>query len=117
MAGVTALALFAPGGTLDAIWRLNPTAHVGLMKMGPWAVVLMAVVTAACAVSARGLWIRARWGQRLAVVLLVVNLIADAANALLRSDLRTLVGVPIAALLIAYLMSAGVRSQFASPPG
>ena len=117
MAGVTVLALLVPGSALEAIWRLNPQAHAAFLTMGPWAIVLMAVVTAACAGSAGGLWIRARWGHCLAVTLLIVNLVADTANALLRGHLRTLVGLPIAALLIAYLMSAGVRRQFVGPPG
>jgi len=80
--------------------------------MGAWAIVLMVAVAAGCACSAWGLWIRARWGHRLAVALLVVNLVGDATNALMRGDLRTLIGLPIGIALIAYLLSAGVRGQF-----
>jgi uncharacterized membrane protein (DUF2068 family) len=74
----------------------------------------MLVVATACALSAVGLWIRARWGQRLALVLLAVNLVGDTTNAFLRGDLRTLIGLPIAGALIAYLLSARVRSHFTS---
>ncbi len=112
IAAATVLALLTPGGALAVMWRLNPQAHAAFLTMGPWAIVLMTAVAAACALSSRGLWIRARWGHRLAVTLLVVNLIADAANALLRGDLRMLVGLPIGALLIAYLLSARVRESF-----
>jgi len=115
-AAATALALLTPGGALEAMWQLNPQAHAAFLTMGPWAIVLMMTVAAACASASRGLWIRARWGHRLAVTLLVVNLIADAANALLRGDLRMLVGLPIGALLIAYLLSARVRESFEGPP-
>ena len=55
----------------------------------------------------------ARWGRRLALAILTANLVGDATNALLRDDLRTLIGLPIGGALIAYLMSARVRVGFA----
>jgi len=112
IAGATSVALLFPGGPLQPMWRLNPPAYVALQGMGAWAMVLMVAVAAGCACSAWGLWIRARWGHRLAVALPVVNLVGDATNALMRRDLRTLIGLPIGVALIAYLLSAGVRSQF-----
>jgi hypothetical protein len=112
IAAVTAVALLTPGGFLEPIWRLNPDAHDRLRAMGPWAVPLMAVVALACLLSAIGLWRRARWGHHLAVALLAANLVGDLANALARGDLRTLIGLPVAGALLAYLLSAGVRAQF-----
>jgi len=112
MSGVTAVALLVPGGALEGIWRLNPQARQDLLNMGSWAIVLMVTVSLACATSAAGLWIGARWGQRTAVAVLAVNLAGDAANALFRGDLRTLIGLPIAAGLIAYLFSTRVRTYF-----
>ena len=112
---LTAIALWAPGSVLEPMWRLNPQAHVAFQAMGPWAIVLMVAVTAACAFSAVGLWIRAQWGHRLAVTLLAVNLLGDATNALVRGDLRTLIGLPIAAAFMVYLLSPGVRSQLTTP--
>jgi hypothetical protein len=46
------------------------------------------------------------------VALLVINFFGDATNAFVRGDLRTLIGLPIAAGLIIYLLSARVRDQF-----
>src|SRR5574342_1410961 len=112
MATLTAIALLTPGRGLEPMWRLNPDAHVAFLSMGRWAVALMVVVAAACALSAVGLWIRAPWGHRLALIVLTVNLLGDATNALTRGDLRTLVGLPIAGALIIYLLSAGVREEF-----
>jgi len=112
IACVTALALAFPGEGLDSLWRLNPHAHASFLAMGQWAIALMCAVAAACATSAVGLWIRASWGHRLALVLLAVNLVADTANAFVRGDLRTLIGIPIAGALIAYLLSRRVRRRF-----
>lgn len=112
VSGLTCLALLFPGGGLEPMWRLNPQAHAAFLQMDGWAIVLMAAVCLACALAARGLWIRARWGYRLALGVLVVNLVGDMANAFLRGDLRTLIGLPIGGALIAYLLRARVRSMF-----
>ncbi len=74
----------------------------------------MVVVATACALSARVLWIRAPWGRRLALVLLTVDLIGNLTNAVIRSDWRTLHGLPIGSALIAYLLTPTVRNQFAA---
>ncbi len=112
VATLTSFALLAPGSALEPMWRLNPQAEVAFRAIGPWAIPLMLVVAVACALSAAGLRMRARWGHRLALTLLVVNLFADATNVLVRGDLRTLIGLPVAAALIVYLLSSRVRDQF-----
>lgn len=112
IASVTGIALLLPDRGVEVLWWINPQAHVAFLSMGFWALPLMFVVAGACAVCAVGLWIRARWGHRLALVLLVANLIGDVTNALLRGDLRTLIGLPIAGGLVAYLLSAKVRGRF-----
>lgn len=104
MSGLTCVLLLFPGSVLDAVWRLNPQARDGLRQMGPWAIVLMAAVCAACALAARGLWMRAPWGRWLAVGILTVNLIGDLGSAVVRGDLRTLIGLPIGGALIVYLL-------------
>jgi len=114
IAGVTCVALLLPGGAWEPLWRLNPRAHVAFLSMGVWAIPLMAVVAGACTVAARGLWIRASWGRRVALAVLAVNLVGDVANAVVRHDPRTLIGLPIGGVCIAYLFSARVRGQFAA---
>lgn len=94
------------------MWRLNPPAHAAFRLMGPFAIPLMVVVAIACGLAAVGLWIQARWGHRLALTLLVVNFLGDGINAFARGNLRTLIGLPIAGLLIFYLLSPEVRSRF-----
>jgi len=112
MASLTCIALLTPGGFIEPMWRLNPRAQVEFSTIGSWGVVLMVVVAGVCAAAGRGVWIRARWGYRLALGGLSVNLVADVVSAIVRKDPRTFVGVPIVAALISYLLSKGVRTQF-----
>ena len=101
------LALAFPGGSLDSIWRFKPEAPAQFQEIGRGvSIVLMATVGVACGLSAIGLARNAQWGHRLATAVLVVNLIGDSLNALLRHDPTTLIGVPIGGLMIWYLVSA-----------
>ena len=129
LAGVTALAFFFafgtfacvtagalllfPGTALDGAWSINPRGHEGFLRMGGWAFALLSAVAVACAASFVGLFRRREWGRRLAILVLSVNLVADAANAILAGDPRSWIGVPIAAILIGFLASSGVRRFFA----
>src|SRR5262245_12021323 len=77
------VALLFPGGLLEPMWRLNPRARESFADMGPWALVLMAVVCVACLSAVLGLLRSRRWGYLVAATLLVVSLLGDLANALL----------------------------------
>ena len=101
---ITVAALLLPGSPLEAVWRINPEARIGFQEIGrPLSVLLMLVVGTACAAAALGLARQKPWGRRLAIGILVVNLTGDLFNALLRNDLRTLIGLPIAGAMIWYL--------------
>jgi len=102
--GLAAFMLLLPSTPLDALWRLNPHARDGLAPMGLWAVFLMSVVCVACAATALGLWHRRRWGYWAAISILAINLLGDTINAIALRDCRTLIGLPIAGFLIAYLL-------------
>ncbi len=103
---ITIIALLFPGGVLDPIWRLNPDARVAFQKIGALSILLMFVVGLACALAAIGLVRRAPWGRRLAFAILGVNLFGDLVNALVRHDLRTLIGLPIGGAMMIYLLIA-----------
>jgi hypothetical protein len=116
MCFTAAVALLWPGGPLEPMWALNPRARGGFDAMGRWAIVLMGVVGAACGSAAAGLWKGRRWGRRLAIALLSVNVAGDLANAILARDARTLIGLPIAGALILYLVrNRRVRRYFGEP--
>ena len=104
---VTMLALAFPGGFLEPIWRLKPEARVDFQQIGNWSVALMAVVGSACGLAAVGLARQAEWGRRVAIGILVVDLIGDTLTAILRHDPITLIGLPIGGLMIWYLVRKG----------
>jgi uncharacterized membrane protein (DUF2068 family) len=106
------LSLFLPGNLLESMWRLNPLARTHLSSLGPWAVVLLFAVSISCGLASAGLWRGARWGHRLAIVLIAINLIGDVANTLLGTEPRAIVGVPIALALLIYLLTKRVREFF-----
>lgn len=111
-AAATALALAWPGAWSQAMWRIKPEAPAQFARLGAAAIPLMIVVAAACAGAAVGLWRRQRWGHRLAIAGLSVNLLGDGLNASIRGDWRTLIGLPIGGAMLAYLLRPSVRQWF-----
>ena len=110
MCALTLGLLLVPGTRLDALWRLNPNARAGFAALGSMSILLMFIIGSACATAAIGLARNRRWGRRLALAILVVNLIGDATNVLVRHDWRTLIGLPIGGALIAYLVHVERRA-------
>jgi hypothetical protein len=104
MSGLAAAALSMPGGFLEAMWRVNPSARAGFTTMGPWAIALMIVVCIGCGVAAYGLWKLRSWGQIVAITVLGINIMGDTGNALIRHDYRTVIGILIGGLMIWYLV-------------
>jgi hypothetical protein len=115
MASLAFLGLLFPDGPLELMWRLNRDAQVGLRELGGWGLGLMFMVAIVCVLAAIGLARRARWGHRLAVTAIAVNLLGDLLNAVVLGDLRTLIGIPIGGAVIWYLMSSRTRAQFEIP--
>ncbi len=94
------------------MWRLNPHGREGLATLGHWAILLLSTVGVFCAAAAVGLWRGHRWGYRIAVALIAINLAADIINTLLGTEPRAIVGVPIALAILLYLASKRVRLFF-----
>ena len=106
------LSLLRPNNFLESMWLLNPRAQENLSSLGLWAVLLLATVSVFCAAAAIGLWRGSRWGHWLAIGLIAMNLIGDVTNVLLGTEPRAIVGIPIAAAILLYLLSKRVRSSF-----
>lgn len=115
MSFISFVSLLFPGSFLEPMWRLNPRAREGFASIGAWAVVLMFVVSVACALAAVGLWRGARWGYWLAVSLLAINMLGDIANVVMGTEPRAAVGIPITLAIIVFLMSKRVRRFFTEP--
>jgi hypothetical protein len=64
----------------------------------------MFIVGAACCSAAMGLWRGARWGTPLALVILSANMLGDLINTVFRHDYRALIGLPVASVMIFYLV-------------
>ena len=111
MSALTLALLLFPGSAFDSLWRLNPEARLAFQSLGSWSFVLMLTVGTACLLAALGLWRGAVWGTRLALTILSVNLIGDLANTLLRRDYRALIGLPVGAAMIFYLVRSGGWSK------
>src|SRR3982751_2373946 len=112
MSFISFVSLLFPGSFLEPMWRLNPRAREGFNSMGVWAVVLMCAVCLACASAAVGLWRGARWGYRLALIILAINLLGDVINVILGTEPRAVVGIPIVIAIFAFLLSRRVRRFF-----
>jgi hypothetical protein len=67
----------------------------------------MLAIGTACLFAAIGLWRGAFWGTRLALMILSVNIVGDIINALFRNDYRALIGLPVGAAMMFFL----VRSE------
>jgi hypothetical protein len=112
VSGLSAISLLTPGGILEPMWRLNPRAHESFSRMGSWALLLLGVVCLGCLACAYGFATGQRWGYRVGVAGLLINLTGDVVNAALGIEPRAWVGVPVVALILWYLASRQVREFF-----
>lgn len=106
MCGLTIVLLLFPGTALDPVWRLNPSARLAFQSLGNWSIALMVTVGTLCGVAASGLWRGLGWAVRLAIAILSLNMIGDTINALVRHDYRALIGIPVGAAMICYLVQS-----------
>jgi uncharacterized membrane protein (DUF2068 family) len=112
------LSLLRPNSFLESMCDSILALHENLSSLGLWAVVLLATFSMFCAAAAIGLWRGSRWGYWLAVGLMVTNLLGNLTNVVLGTEARAIVGMPIAAAILAYLlMSKKVREFFSRSTG
>ena len=110
------LSLLFPSTFFEAMWRVNPHGHEGLLRIGFWGVGLLFAASASCAAATIGLWSRTRWGHIVAITLIAINLLSDLINTVSGIEPRAIVGVPIALGILLYLLSKRVRNYFVQNP-
>lgn len=108
----SAISLLFPGSFLEPIWRANPRAHEAFSHFTGWAIVLMGIVCIACLSTVIGLWKQRWWGYWLAVLMLISNLIGDLINVISGAERRAIIGVPVALLILVYLLRRNIRDRF-----
>ena len=108
---LTVLILAFPDSVLTPLRQLKPEVWSDFQRIGGLAFLLMSAVGLACVLAAIGLAKGASWGRRLAIVILSVNLLGDSANAFIRHDYWTLLGLPIGGAMIFYLIRGGDAAQ------
>jgi len=115
MAALAAFLLLFPGTPLDRLWALNPHAYVQFASLGaliPW-VGFGFIVLAVLGACTTRLWFQRRLlGWRLATIAIATQAIGDAVNFFRGERLAGLVGLIIASVLLAFLLSRRVKSAF-----
>jgi hypothetical protein len=111
MAAFAALTLLKPGTFLDQAWKLNPNGHQQLSVMGKAIGIPFLVLAAALFLAGWGWFRTKRWGWALGTAIIAINLLGDFVH-LLAGDLKSLVGVVVAGLLLIYMSRATVRGYF-----
>lgn len=114
MAGLAAITLLRRGSVLDRIWELNPTAYAQLAPLGEIAGPLFLGLSAALGCAGIGWFKRRRWGWRLAVAIIAIQVFGDLVNIFRGDLLRGSAGVTLAGALLFYLLRPSVRAGFAS---
>lgn len=93
---------------------MNPEGHAGLRSLGPVAVLGMTALSITAVCAGLGVIARRRWAWWIVVIGVTVNGISDLATAIVTGEARTLIGVPIAASVLWWLLREDVRSRFSS---
>jgi hypothetical protein len=112
MASLAGTTLVWPGTGLSRLWVLNAAAYRQLAPLG-WRVgILFLGLGAALAAAGVGWFRRSRWGWKLALVIIAIQVAVDLVN-LLRGDfVRGGAGVVVAGGLLLYLLRPNVRASF-----
>src|SRR5690349_24198704 len=87
ISAASAVSLFWPGGPLEPMWRINPRAQQEFVALGIWSPILLGVLSLVSLGAAIGLSRRTRAGYRLTVAGLILNLVGDVLNIIVRREL------------------------------
>jgi len=112
MAMYAAITLFFPKTFLDRGWTLNPSAHEQLGRVGRMIGLPFVVLAVALLLAGLG-WLKRRyWGWLLGFSIIAFNLAVDVFNSIRGKWFKGVVGITIAGLLLAYMLSIRMRRFF-----
>lgn len=112
MSFTAAISLFFPKSFLQPIWKLNPHGLEAFHHIGIWAIVLLLVVSIFCGLTAFGLWYGKLWGFRIAIGMLIINLIGDIYNFASGTEPRAVIGIPIVGLILFFISKPEIKEYF-----
>jgi len=112
MASLAATTLLWRGTPLDRIWDLNPKAYTQLSPLSGTGGILFLFLGAALTTSAIGWFRRRRWGWRLAVIIIAIQILGDIVNCVRGDLLRGGTGVIIAGAVLVFLLQPKIRAAF-----
>lgn len=112
MSALASTTLLAPGGPLDAIWRVKPGGYAQLRALGPWVGWGFAALGFAALATCYGVFRRRRWGWWAAVIGISGNGLGDLARGITGAWLDGLVGVTVAGAILWWLTRLRVRALF-----
>ncbi len=112
MASLAATTLLWRGTVLDRVWTLNQAAYRQLSSLGTKVGLLFVLLSTALLMSGIGWFRHRRWGWRLAVAIIAIQLLGDIFNIARGDPLRGATGVIIARALLLYLLSPRIRAAF-----
>ena len=112
MAALAGATLVWSSTPLDRVWLLNPRAHLQLAPLGPGVGLVFLLLALALGTAAVGWFQKKRWGWRLAVCIIGIQVLGDLLN-LMRGDyIRGVTGVVIAGALLVYLCRPQMKALF-----
>jgi hypothetical protein len=106
------LSLLDIRGRLDWMWRIEPAEHEQLLMLGPLDAVGFLGLAGMMALASFGCFSRRRWGWGLAVVIFLLNGLADAARIFFGAPAEGLIGVAVTSAILWWLTHARVRELF-----
>lgn len=115
MAFLAGTTLVWRGTFLDRIWALNPRAYNLLAPYGKTIGIPFLLLGIILAFSGVGLLKRRVWGWRLALVIIVTQVLGNFVTALMGDITKGTVGVIISGGLFIYLLRPRVKSAFIFP--
>ena len=115
MASLAGTTLIWRGTVLDGIWALNATAYRRLAPLGRIVGILFPLLSAALALAGAGWFKRRLWGWKLAVGLIVTQVLGNLANLVMGDVLRGATGLALAGALLYYLLRPAIRNLFGHP--